>query len=82
MFLAEGPEPAPEFGSICSGGGTSGIGSACSGPGSAWWNDADRVKMVWPCWIADTRRVVNDRPSRVRSTVYTSGTVVSPGRMK
>ncbi len=71
-----------EFRSTASGGGTPGIGSACSGPGSGWWNDADRVKIVSPCWTADTRRVVKDRPSRTRSTRYTIGTAGSPGRMK
>ena len=58
------------------------MGSAWTGPGSGWWKDADKVKIVLPCWIADTRRVVNDRPSRTRSTVYTIGTAGSPGRMK
>src|ERR1035438_2898329 len=38
--------------------------------------------MVLPRWIADTRRVLNDRPSRTRSTVYTIGTCGSPGLMK
>jgi hypothetical protein len=33
------------------------------------WNDADMVKMVLPCWMAVTRRVVNDLPSRTRSTL-------------
>jgi len=50
-------------------GGTSGQASEWLGPGSARWNDAESVKMVRPCWMADTRRVVNDRPSRTRSTV-------------
>ncbi len=71
-----------EFRSTVSGGGASGIGSACSGPGSGWWKDADRVKIVLPCWTADTLRVVKDRPSRTRSTRYTIGTDGSPGRMK
>ena len=52
-----------------SGSGASGIGTWCSRPVSGRWNDADSVKMAWPCWIAVTRRVLNERPSRVRSTV-------------
>ncbi len=51
-----------------SGSGTSGIGSWWSGPLSSTWNDADRLKMARPCWMATTRRVVNERPSRMRST--------------
>ncbi len=38
-------------------------------PSSKMWKDADSAKMVLPCWIATTRRVVNDRPSRTRSTL-------------
>ena len=38
--------------------------------------------MALPRWIAVTRRVVNDRPSRIRSTSYTIGMLGSPGRMK
>ena len=45
-----------------------GHGDACYRPGSGWWNDAESVKIVLPCWMADTRRVVKDRPSRTRST--------------
>ncbi len=51
-----------------SGSGTSGIGSPCSKPSSTVWNDADRLKIALPCWTATTRRVVKDRPSRMRST--------------
>jgi len=51
-------------GSIESGGGTSGIGFACSGPASAWWNEADSVKIARPCWTAVTRRVLKEWPSR------------------
>jgi len=32
------------------------------------WNEHDRLKMGRPCWMATTRRVVNERPSRMRST--------------
>src|SRR5689334_21906430 len=38
--------------------------------------------MALPCCTATTRRVVNERPSRMRSTSYTIGTRGSPGRMK
>jgi hypothetical protein len=51
-----------------SGSGASGIAAWCSGPGSSGWNDADRWKIACPCWTAATRRVVNVRPSRMRST--------------
>ena len=40
-----------------SGSGASGIVYWCSGPSSATWNDADRLKIARPCWIATTRRV-------------------------
>ena len=57
-------------------------GSGTSGPAAAdvrsrlsgWWKEAVRLKIVRPCWTAVTRRVVNDRPSRTRSTWYTIGT--------
>ena len=51
-----------------SGSGTSGIGTWWVGPGSSIWNDAARLKIAFPCWMATTRLVVNDRPSRMRST--------------
>jgi hypothetical protein len=44
------------------------MGSWCSKPGSSFWNDADMLKMGRPDWIATMRRVVNDDPSRMRST--------------
>jgi hypothetical protein len=37
-------------------------------PISSSWNEQAMVKMAWPCWIALTRLVVNDFPSRIRST--------------
>ncbi|CAM5658450.1 hypothetical protein STENM327S_08997 [Streptomyces tendae] len=40
------------------------------------------MKIVRPCCTAVTRRVVNDRPSRSRSTWYTIGTPGRPGRRK
>lgn len=46
----------------------SGIGSACSTPGSASWNDAIIEKIGTPFWYAWDRRVENDRPSWMRST--------------
>ena len=39
------------------------------------WNDAARLKIACPCWMATTRRVVKLRPSRMRSTSYTIGTL-------
>ena len=51
-----------------SGGGTWGIGSACEKPSSSFWNDAARLKMGCPDWIATTLRVLNELPSRMRST--------------
>lgn len=33
------------------------------------WNDAERWKIGCPCWTATTLRVVNDLPSRIRSTL-------------
>ena len=38
--------------------------------------------MARPCWMATTRLVVNDRPSRMRSTSYRIGAPGSPGRRK
>src|SRR6185369_9713261 len=40
------------------------------------------LKMALPFWIATTRRVVNELPSRMRSTSYTIGRLTSPGRKK
>ena len=65
-----------------SGGGTSGIGAACSKPGSGLWNDAIIEKMMRPCWTACTRRVQKLRPSRIRSTWYRMGAPPSPGSRK
>ena len=50
------------------GSGTSGIGASCSSPSSGTWKLDCRLKIALPCWMATTRRVVNDRPSRMRST--------------
>ncbi len=51
-----------------SGAGTSGMAKAWSKPSSGTWKLADRLKMTLPCWMATTRRVVNEPPSRSRST--------------
>ena len=58
-----------ELGRSSSGDGAAGIGRAYSGPGSGWWNEAESAKIGLPCWVAVTRRVVNERPSRTRSTL-------------
>ena len=55
-------------GSRSSGGATSGMGNWCSRPRSRSWKEIDMVKMARPCWMATTRRVVKERPSRIRST--------------
>ena len=78
---AYGSSRSRNVGSV-SGSGASGIGYWCSGPGSATWNDADRLKIARPCWIATTRRVVKLRPSRMRSTSKMIGMRGSPGRRK
>ena len=58
------------------------MASWCSMPLWSVWNDADIEKIVSPCWMALTRRVQNDPPSRRRSTRYTVGALASPGRRK
>ena len=45
-------------------------------------NEADIVKIGRPCCSAWTRRVENERPSRVRSTSYTMDLEGSPGCRK
>ncbi len=65
-----------------SGGGTAGRGKAWSKPSSGTWKLAAMLKMTRPCWIATTRRVVNEPPSRSRSTSYSTGTRGSPARRK
>ncbi len=43
--------------------------TACtSAPASTTWNEAVIVRMMPTPWRAVTRRLVNDRPSRTRST--------------
>ena len=53
-----------------------------SRPPDASWNDAIIDRMGRPSWIACTRRVEKDLPSRIRSTANRIGLVSSPGRMK
>ena len=38
------------------------------GESTTIWKLAARLKIARPCWIATTRRVVNEWPSRMRST--------------
>ncbi len=54
-------------GSVSGAGTPTGAGCVCCNPVCGSWNDADREKIGTPCWIASTRRVVNERPSRTRS---------------
>ena len=44
------------------------MGNWWESPGSSTWNEVDMLKMARPCWMATTRRVVKDLPSRMRST--------------
>ena len=70
-------------GSIDSGSGSPlGPGTCQSSPASLTWNDASSVKIGPPDWLAVTRRVVKERPSRVRSTLSWSGSPGRPGLMK
>jgi hypothetical protein len=56
-------------GSVLGSGTSTGPCSLCSSPSCASWNEADNEKIGSPFWIASTRRVVNERPSRTRSVV-------------
>ncbi len=79
------PVPPPPAGRAASssGAGTSARGSACqSSPVSSMWNEASSTKIASPCWSAVTRRVLNERPSRVRSTLISRAVPGRPGRMK
>ncbi len=40
------------------------------------------LKMISPCWMAFTRLVANEPPSRERSTMNTVRSWASPGRRK
>ena len=42
----------------------------------------DIANVTFPCWWASTRRTLNPRPSRIRSTWNSTGWVGSPGRRK
>lgn len=64
-------------------GGTGGGLTCCqSSPGSGSWKEAISSKIGFPSWLAVTRRVENDRPSRVRSTSRRTGSAGWPGLMK
>jgi hypothetical protein len=65
-----------------SGGGADGMVSWWWMPLWSVWKDADIEKIVSPCWIALTRRVAKEPPSRSRSTMNTVGALASPGRRK
>lgn len=45
------------------------MGAWWSIPSSYSWKEADRAKIGLPCCTATTRRVVKERPSRMRSTL-------------
>ena len=49
------------------------------GVASGTWKDADIAKVTLPCWWASTRRTLNPRPSRIRSTWNSTGWVGVPG---
>jgi hypothetical protein len=68
MVSAKSFHRSRKSGSDSGSGRSAGIGSWWSNPASTTWNDADRLKMGRPCWMATTRRVTNDLPSRMRST--------------
>ena len=65
-----------------SGSATTGAVSWWSSPASGTWKEQLIDRIGLPCWMAWTRRVENDRPSRIRSTLKVIGWVSSPGRMK
>ena len=58
---------SPRSGSDSGSGTSVGGGSLCSRPSWCSWNDADSAKIASPRWMASTRRVVKERPSRTRS---------------
>lgn len=65
--------------SRASGGGTPGMVNWCSnGLGCSLWKDAWHISMGWPCWMAFTDRTQKLRPSWLRSTWYSTGTLGSP----
>ena len=67
--------------------GSAGQGRAASGPGgpgppAAVWNEVIIDSRVVSSWMACTRRVENDPPSRIGSTENRIGRFESPGRTK
>ncbi len=66
-----------------SGGGMPGGAAAWwSRPVSSRWNEAAMRKIGLSCWYATARRTEKERPSRMFSTAYSSGSAGSPGRTK
>ena len=51
-------------------------------PSAASWNDVIIDRIGLPYWIACTRRVEKEWPSRIRSTAKRIGWLASPGRRK
>ena len=65
-----------------SGPATLGIECWCCQPSSEMWNEAESFRICLPYCSAITRRVVKLPPSLAQSTLYTTGMLGSPGRMK
>ena len=65
-----------------SGSGAAGIGSWWSSPSASSWKEAIIDRIGLPYWIAWTRRVEKERPSRTFSTAKRMGWLSSPGRTK
>ena len=53
-----------------------------SSPPAGSWNEAIIERIGWPYWMAWTRRVEKERPSRISSTANRMGWLSSPGRTK
>ena len=51
-------------------------------PSAASWKEAIIDRIVLPYWIACTRLVEKELPSRIRSTAKRMGWFASPGRTK
>ncbi|KAF3855754.1 hypothetical protein F7725_016477 [Dissostichus mawsoni] len=47
----------------------------CRGLGCSIWKEAWQMRMGCPCWMALTERTVKLRPSLMRSTWYSTGTL-------
>ena len=75
--------PHPSDGRASGGGTKLGILAVwTSTSSSGTWKDASRLRMAPPDWRAATRRVLNERPLRSRSTSKRTGSLIVPGRMK